>query len=124
MKTKVLSILLTLVLVFSLIPAGFADTVAEPCNHEHTEDAFFDQDVTYTDTGDNWGHVESGIRVFYTYCEDCGAILSEQEEPFTETWSHVYDENNVCIFCGHENTCTHQYFAADSRSMRSESASP
>ena len=84
------------------------DNDPDTCTHENTFETVEEKDVTYTDTGDNWGHEESGIRVFRTVCEDCGSVLSEQEQPFTEEASHVYDENGVCEFCNHVNSCAHE----------------
>ena len=78
------------------------------CSHENTRDDWYWKECTYTDTGDNKAHEVSGIRVNYIYCDDCNMYVMEQEEEYSETEEHYYDENGVCLNCGHVNTCPHE----------------
>ena len=86
------------------------------CGHEnacehlntYTSDYWKNWDEnTFTDTGSDREHEVSGIYVYCEICSDCGQRLSEREEQYTRMEGHDYDENDVCRWCNHQNTCEH-----------------
>ena len=137
MKRKILVLLLALTLALSLIPMmAFADyepaegdktqSVLEsqnairqwgpkPCAHTSTFiEYWYDEDdaekypITpheeYHEVTDATG---AGI-IQETRCKECFELLEEKTlKSVTVEERHYYDDDGVCMFCDHKNTCTH-----------------
>lgn len=81
------------------------------CEHANTTTETFNRETEQTEyeAVDNREHKQTHVQeVEQVYCSDCGETLSEQVvvENFTQIQGHYY-EDNVCVLCGHENTCEH-----------------
>lgn len=83
----------------------------EECDHAKTyEYTWFREILSVEDDPDDHAqHFATGMQCHYVVCMDCGEILSEVElGMITEKVSHSYDEDGVCIECGHSNACQHE----------------
>ena len=86
------------------------DDNGEACLHEDTyvEYSGYGDDAVY-ESIDNREHRISGKVTKNTYCCDCGVLVSSEEiENYDGTEDHEYDDEGVCIYCKHKNTCTHE----------------
>ncbi len=119
MKKRAFALLLALLMAFAVVSVAMADP-EEECPHTDTY-SYFDFEygdeenpVTYTSVN-NRCHIASGMGYTYTYCSDCGQQVSKSElyHKEREEW-HYYNEDGVCQYCGHENTCTHEITEEDS----------
>ena len=63
----------------------------------------------FKDIGNHRQHEKfTDVDVEYDRCEDCGTHLNETVSGgSSEIEDHIYSSVNICIFCGHKNTCTH-----------------
>ena len=83
------------------------------CAHEQTYSVyeFDDWDTVTYEPVDNKYHRAIGNATEYTYCSDCGILINtESIEGYSrDDYSHNYDENGVCEYCGYENDCAHEH---------------
>ncbi len=65
--------------------------------------------LIFIDTGDNQvHHVTADSMETFSRCPVCNARLYViSSGAVDEYWDHTYDQNGVCINCGHANTCEH-----------------
>lgn len=82
------------------------------CTHETKFLTYFFYDyneVTYTPI-DNKDHIVSGKGFPCWRCFDCAEMwpIEIDSEIYTFTNPHSYNEDGICGFCGHINTCTHE----------------
>lgn len=83
------------------------------CPHEGETDQAVDWiDLRYVPLDEN-RHEVYGRTETHIYCRDCDEELSvtqSEAQELLETWSHSWDDENVCKNCGYENLnpCTHE----------------
>ena len=98
---------------------GYCSTCGYQCTHENTETRYefdYNGDIQYSYeeiSGDNIHHImkRTGPCTVTVVCCGCRKTLSsEHVESAVETTmeTHNYDENSVCYFCKHQNTCAHE----------------
>ena len=91
------------------IPVVIADV--SDCTHENAEIYWywFDDEFEYTEIpGDNKYHNVTGNVIWVSVCPDCGQRFEDEEPtPMTVQRQHDYDNNGVCVDCGHVNACQH-----------------
>lgn len=95
------------------------------CTHENAQPQEWvysdDPDTVFT-VVDNKTHIATGKGCRSTYCEDCGMNVEYTElDQVTQEDTHSYDDDGVCRYCHHKNTCTHEskitdwYFTGDAK---------
>ena len=98
---------------------NYVDGVCVDCGHKNTcthdeMDTYTDwedEDVKYTPK-DNKDHHVTGTGEEVTVCMLCGYEESRKPVQIDEDEEHEYERNEqgeqVCVYCGHKNTCTHK----------------
>ena len=81
------------------------------CTHERISANWWwtnPEKVEYTSI-DNRTHKATGEVTTYDWCPDCYTTFNSKNthETRTEYWNHDYNNNGVCVNCGHKNTCNH-----------------
>ena len=88
---------------------------ANPCRLNHEEDyevvmGLYEESVPQYEEEDDCWHSVTGIGDVIKRCPGCGMLLEREDN--TEVCFpdfHNYDENHICVSCGH--VCTHANYA-------------
>ena len=90
---------------------GYVNT----CAHENViEESYYDPEYCVYIQRNAQTHTIQGRLNHYKECSDCGEILQEYYEDYTDaeiteyTEEHSF-ENGVCVECGYKNECIHRY---------------
>lgn len=73
---------------------------APSCPHEHTASTIYFYDSPSYFAVDEQIHRVAGTAYVETYCVDCGAILSKEDDVYAEEIRPHSFKNNTCALCG------------------------